>query len=279
MILVALRMVLGVALAYGFSKVWQNEQNAPQTGDLANAFYLAVCVILAIVNAIVWAPFFADSVSGPLTGVMTQSTYVDRANVLLQFVHWLERRGLRRLTAWFCFLEGIHHPDRPAAFLIGLSNARRGSRLEKVFARELFGFDNAQNCLLAYKVLRRHHVDPRPHHNPEVNMLLMSLEREDRPNTGPVPIPPAPTPAPLKRDRRIRIFEMAAPDAAAGGKRISGAGMQDPALEPAPPPDPTTEEAADGAAELEAAGPVETSATGGEKAGWLGRLRTFLRTH
>src|SRR2546425_1984417 len=45
---------------------------------------------------------------------------------------------------------------------------------------ELFRFDNAQNCLLAYEALRRHRIDPRPHHNPEVNMLLLSLKRELR---------------------------------------------------------------------------------------------------
>ena len=47
MILIALRILFGAALAYGFSKIWQNEQTAPQTGDLANAFYLALCVILS----------------------------------------------------------------------------------------------------------------------------------------------------------------------------------------------------------------------------------------
>ena len=120
MILIALRIVFGVALAYGLSNVWQNEQAAPQTGDLTNAFYLAVCVILAIANAVVWAPYFGDRVSGPLTGMMIRGSYADRKNILLRVIHWLERRHLRRLTRYFCFLEGVRHPDRPAAFVIGL---------------------------------------------------------------------------------------------------------------------------------------------------------------
>jgi len=214
MILIALRILFGAALAYGFSKIWQNEQTAPQTGDLANAFYLAVCVVLAIANAVVWAPYFGDRVSGPLTGMITRGTYADRKNLLLHLIHWLERRRFRRLTRWFCFLEGVHHPEQPAAFVIGLKHAAKGSWLEKVYALALFRFDNSQNCLLAYEALRRHHIDPRPHHNPEVNMLLLSLEREVRPEPEVVSVPLA-LPVTLKRDPRIRLFDMDPPAAAA----------------------------------------------------------------
>jgi hypothetical protein len=123
------------------------------------------------------------------------------------------------LTRWFCFLEGVHHPERPAAFVIGLTHAAKGSWLEKVYALALFRFDNARNCLLAYEALRRHRIGPRPHHNPEVNMLLLSLEREVRPAPESISVPPAPPVAALKRDRRIRLFDMdelaaAAPDPA-----------------------------------------------------------------
>jgi hypothetical protein len=207
MILIALRILFGAALGYGFIKVWANAQTAPATGDLANAFYLATCVILAMANAVVWAPFFGDVVSGPLTGVITRSTYVGRKGRLLRLVHWLENRGFRRLTLWCCFLEGIHHPRRPAAFVIGLMNARPGSWFEKVFAWEVFKFDNARHCMEAYEALRRHGIDPRPHHNPEVNMVLVSLEREVKPPAETILVPPAPPAPPLKRDRRIRLFD------------------------------------------------------------------------
>jgi hypothetical protein len=214
MILIALRIVFGAALAYGFSNVWQNEKTAPETGDLTNALYLAVCVILAIANAVVWAPYFGDRVSGPLTGMITRGTYADRKNILLRVIHWLERRHWRRLTRYICFLEGVRHPDRPAAFVIGLKNSTMGSWLEKAYALALFRFDNAQNCMLAYETLRRHRIDPRPHHNPEVNMLLLSLEREFRSAPEPVAVPPAAPTPPLKRDPRIRLFDMDVPTAA-----------------------------------------------------------------
>jgi len=276
MILIALRIVFGAALAYGFSEVWQNEQAAPQTGDLANAFYLAACVILAMANAVVWAPYFGDRVSGPLTGVITKGTYVDRKNLLLILIHWLERRRLRRLTRWFCFLEGVHHPERPAAFVIGLQHAAKGSWLEKVYALALFRFDNARNCLLAYEALRRHCIDPRPHHNPEVNMLLVSLEREVRPAPEPVVVPPAlPAPA-LKRDPRIKLFDMDEPAAAA----VDPAHRMDAeAEEPSAPADaPSVDSIVIEQDQAEGSTAEETPTVAGEdKTGFGGRIRARFR--
>src|SRR5205823_14817380 len=127
MILIALRILFGASLAYAFSKVWQNAQTNPQSGDLVNAFYLALCVILAIANAVVWAPYFGDALSEPLTGVMVRSTYVERPDHLLRLIHWLENRGHRRLTIFLCFLAGDHYPNRPTAFVIGFKYAKPGA--------------------------------------------------------------------------------------------------------------------------------------------------------
>ena len=211
MILIALRILFGTGLTYGLMKVWQNAQAAPLTGDLANAFYLAICVLLAMANAVVWAPFFADRLSGPLTYVITRSTYVAPKHSLLRLIHWLENHGQRRLTLFFCFLEGIRRPNRPMAFVIGLNNARPGSWLEKVYAQEVFRFDNARHCMQAYEALRRHGIDPRPHHNTEVNMVLLSLDRQVKPAADTVVVPPAGPAPPLKRDPRIKLFAMDEP--------------------------------------------------------------------
>ena len=72
----------------------------------------------------------------------------------------------------------------PSAFVIGLKNARPGSWLEKVFAREVFRFHNTQHCIQAYLALKRHGIDPRPHPNQEINVALLSLDRPDRPEAG-----------------------------------------------------------------------------------------------
>lgn len=205
--LIVLRILFGVGLLYVMKLAWENGQTNLQSGDIANAGYVALCVILAIANALVWAPYFGDKISGPLTGVITKSTYVESRNYLLKLIYWLQERGYRRLTAFFCFLEGIHHPDRPTAFAIGLKHAKPGSWLEKVYAKEVFKFDNAQNCVAAYEALRRHNLDPGIHPNPEINLVIMSLNRSVKPDPEKLPIPPASPPPALKRNPRIALFE------------------------------------------------------------------------
>ncbi len=207
MILVALRLVLGGGLLFGFWQVWRNAQVAPDTGDLTNAFWLCACVLLALANGALWAPWVGARVAGPVTGMLTDGTYADRRNHLLWLVRWLDDHRHRRWALAASLLEGIHHPEQPVAFVIGLKNARSGSWLEKVFAREVFRFDNIQHCLEAYGVLKRHGIDPRPHRNPEVNLALIAVERQVRPEAAVVKVAPAPEPPPLERDPRIRLFE------------------------------------------------------------------------
>ncbi|HUL51181.1 MAG TPA: hypothetical protein VLU94_01220 [Candidatus Nitrosotalea sp.] len=210
MILILLRIVFGLGLAYGFYKARENALAAPETGDLTNAAYLAYCVALSIANAVVWAPYVGGKLSDPLTGAITRSTYVERKNHLLRLIQRLDARGFRRCALVLSFVEGVHRPDWPTAFFLGLKNAKPGSWLEKVFAFEVFRFDNFQHCMLAFQTLRRHGIDPRPHHNPEVNIILASLDRQVRPESEILPVPEAPPPPPLRRDRRIQLFDIAA---------------------------------------------------------------------
>ncbi len=206
--LILLRILFGAALIY---ELIEGAKAAPggaaEPGDLTGAFYLVVCVGLGILNALVWAPYFGSVVSGPLTGMITKSTYVERTNWVMRLVRALEARGWRRATVALCFLEGVRHPSSPTPFVIGLRNAKTGSWFEKVYAREVFRFNNTQNCVQAFLVLKRHGIDPRPHPNQEVNIVLLSLERPPRPEAEIVAVPPAPEPAPLKRNPQIRLFK------------------------------------------------------------------------
>jgi hypothetical protein len=215
--LIILRIIFGAAFVYAVQLLWNNAQANPQTGDLSNAFYISMVVLLALPNAMVWAPYFGAKLSDPLTGVMTNGTFVERKNYLLRLIYALQERGYRRLTLVICFLEGIHYPDRPTAFVIGLKHAKPGSWLEKVFAREVFRFDNAQNCIQAYNALKRHGIDPGIHRNPEINLVLISLHRSVKPEAEKLAVPTAPPPAPLERNPRIRLFAASTPGAVRKG--------------------------------------------------------------
>jgi hypothetical protein len=223
--LIILRILFGVALAWDFQKVVENADAAPMTGDLTNAFYLAVGVLLAIANAVVWAPYFGERISDPITGTITRSTYVGRRHYLLDLLRWADAKGYRRCAIVLCFMEGVLRPDWPTAFVVALKNARPGSWLEKVFALEVFRFDNAQNCMLAYRALQGHGIDPRPHHNAEINLLFVSLEREVRPEPTKLAVPPAPDLPRPRRNRRIKLFEGADPPRPAKSAGISASAV------------------------------------------------------
>ena len=57
----------------------------------------------------------------------------------------------------------------------------------------------------AFEVLQRHGIDPRPHNNPDVNTVLMSLERGGGETPEVMQVAPAPPPPTLKRNERIKI--------------------------------------------------------------------------
>lgn len=173
----------------------QNALHDPMQGDLMNAFYLAIAVILGIGCGCVWAPFFGEKLSNPITGAVTESTYVERKNYVLRFIHWFESRGFRKLTVFLCFIEGVRRPWLPTAFVIGMRHSRPGSWLEKVFAMEVYKFDNTQNCVKARAVLEGHGVDPGAHFNPEVNLTIMSLRKSACPDRAPLALPLAPPPS------------------------------------------------------------------------------------
>ena len=204
--LVILRIFFTGLFLYCVVQARDNAQNNLVAGDLENAFWVGSGVIVAIACAIVWAPYLGGKVADPLTGGMVNSTLRERKNLLLLLIRWLDKKEKNpAFIRWLCFLEGVRAPWLPTAFNLGLKYAKPGSWLEKVYAHELFKFNNAENCMRAFAALQRHGIDPRPHQNPDVNAVLLSLERGPAPEPDILPVPPAPPPAPVKRNDRIRI--------------------------------------------------------------------------
>src|SRR6476646_4322901 len=131
--LIALRILFGALIYWAFKEARLNAQVNPESGDLSNAYWVAVVVILAIANAAVWAPYFGEKLADPLTGAAVNSEYTEGTNYLLKLIHWCERCGHRSIVTWLCFIQGVRTPHLPTAFVIGMNNAREGTWLEKVY--------------------------------------------------------------------------------------------------------------------------------------------------
>ena len=204
--LIILRILFTGAFIYCVLQARDNGRNNLVAGDLENAYWLAACVMLAILCAMVWAPFFGEKVADPISGGLVNSDPIDRKNRLLQIIRWLEsNERAPGLIRYLCFVEGVRRPWMPTAFNIGLSHSKPGSWFEKIYARELFRFNNVENCMRAFAALQRHGIDPRPHPNPDVNTVLMANERGAAPEPNAVQMAPAPPAPTLKRNERIRI--------------------------------------------------------------------------
>lgn len=277
-----LRVIFGFALFAVFGRAIEVAGPSPQTEGTTDAGYLALAVILGIANAVVWAPWIGRWMADPLTGAFTTGHPADFTNRVVQFIHKLGARRWRRLALFFAFLEGIRHPDLPAAFVLGLNQARAGSWLERVFAREVWRFDHAENCLRAWKILRARGLDPGVHRRPEVNLLILSAQRERSPDPGRLPVPEAPTPPKPPRNPRIQLFDGANPpkssDACPAGETPERTGATESAeVGPLPPTDPgavTTSES--GSPPREPTGPAEASPASSARLNLRERLRILI---
>ena len=203
--LIPLRILFGALMYWAFKEARLNAQVNPMYGDLSNAGWVAVVVILAFCNALVWAPYFGEKIADPLTGGTIDAEYKEPKNLLMWLIRKCEKNGSRRLVSILCFIQGVRAPHLPTAFVIGMHNAPKGSWFEKIYAKEVFKFNNAQNCLTAYNILKRRGIDPRPHAMPGVNLLLISNDHEVKAAPPPMGVPQAPPPPKLARDSRIDL--------------------------------------------------------------------------
>lgn len=203
--LVLLRILFSGAFIYCAVQARDNARTNLAAGDMENAFWVGAGVLAAIAAAIVWAPYLGSKVADPLTTGMVNSEFKERKNYLMQLIRWCDKKGHPGWVRWLCFIEAVRAPWLPTAYALGLANAREGSWLEKVYALEVFKFNNAEQCMRAFRALQRHGIDPRPHSSPDVNIVLLSVDRSVAPEPGKLDVPKAPPPPPLARDQRIKI--------------------------------------------------------------------------
>jgi hypothetical protein len=210
--LVLCRVIFTAAFGYSVYRIAGLDQGLGQAGDLSFAGHLAICVVLALLTGLTWAPYFGERITRPVEGRLTEGSVIDVRDRILRRIQWLERKGHRRLALAACFLEGIRRPWLPSAFVIGLRNSKAGTWLEKVYAREVFRFNNAQNCVDAFAILKRHGIDPGPHKNYEINRVLRSMGKRENSDAPSNPVPPVGPPPAGRQGGRIRLSRRAGPE-------------------------------------------------------------------
>ncbi len=204
--LVLFRLFFTGLFVWLLAQLSRSGQGSVQT-DLNSAGWFATAVIVGIAAACTWAPVIGSAVAGSVTGVMTDGTPFSGPDGTHRWIYWALRRGYRRLALLFCVGRGIWDPDQPAAFIIGMEQARAGTWLEKVFAREVWRFSNVQNCLRAHDLLQyRHGEIPPEHSQTSIQLALIARLPTAKPEAPLLAMLPAAPPPKLGRRKRIQLF-------------------------------------------------------------------------
>ena len=205
--LIILRILITGSMVYVFGQMRDQGLGTNISGDLTQAFYMGMVLVLAILMAAVWAPYLGEKIANPITGEMTCGSYSLHRRWLPRIIQWFDTHRWKRMALICCILEGLDNPDFQVPFITGLRQTRTGSWWEKVFALEVFRFGNAQNSLKAADILRdRHQIDLDKHDLASITMALRKRERVAAPPRAPKPLPKAPLTEKPKRNQRIRLF-------------------------------------------------------------------------
>lgn len=167
--------------------------------------YVLAALVLAWMAGFLWAPWVGECLAGTLTSELTQADPLPDERRIPRWIRAAEGRKWRRLVLWLCLLEILRRPRRPAVWRTGLKHAREGTWLQAWFARGVYRFQNAFDCLDAYEVLKRHGKNVPPHPVPEVERRLLLMRTEPPPERVPMPLPQAPQVQSLRRDSRIQL--------------------------------------------------------------------------
>jgi len=205
MALIFIRIPLTLLFGYALAKALVR---CPELSGGDMVFLLGFTLLGAVIMSLVWAPVIGEKLSDPLTSALNQETSLPpQANRLVQWIGALQRRRWHRLALLLVFVEGIRHPTQPQPALLGLRSVRPGSFLERCLAREVYKYNNIQNCLCAYKILtERHGVSPPVHQHPEVNLAIMGLNRQPLAEPAKLQLKRPVPPSPPERNRRIKLF-------------------------------------------------------------------------
>lgn len=206
-----LRIVVSGFWLYLIAKAAENARVDLPGGDLTNAYYLAGVLIVGLLMGALWTPYIAEGLCGNLTNTFTEGAVELPERPLRRFRERAQKKGNRRTLVFACVLEAIFHPNLPSGYLIGMRNAKRGSWLEKMFAREVYRFDNQQNCVEAKEVLQRHGLGVGRHWSEEINLGILAGRKRNRPAPPTLSLPQVSHTLNSRRNPKIQLFRGADP--------------------------------------------------------------------
>lgn len=206
--LLALRILFPLAFVLCLLKGAALNGPASAAWDVNSLFYAALALFTALGTGLAWAPYVGEKIAEPLTSILTSGEAVEGENHLVKLINALLKRGWRRTALWLCFAESLRHAHAPAAPWIGLKSSKAGSWLEREFAWMVYRFNHAQHCVEAWRILKRHGIQPPQHHDPMVQLFIQADEQPPNEPRASLMLQPAPPPPRLRRDPRIRLFEI-----------------------------------------------------------------------
>ncbi|MCS1407261.1 MAG: hypothetical protein M2R45_00418 [Verrucomicrobia subdivision 3 bacterium] len=121
--LIILRIVITGTLIYVFREMHAHGAIANISGDLTQAFFMSIVLVLAILLAVVWVPFLGEKIADPLTGELISGSFANHRRWLPRLIRWAKTHRYRRLTLFCSILEGLNNPDFPMPFTHSLGRA------------------------------------------------------------------------------------------------------------------------------------------------------------
>lgn len=206
--LILLRLLFPCLFVFCLLQGAQANRNAASSLEVGSLFYAVLALFMAIGTGMVWASYLGEKIAEPLTNVLTSGETVEGDDAMERLISALQRRRWRRVAVWLCFMETLRHPHAPGMAWAGLKLSKPGTWLEREFAWMVFAFNNAQHCLEAYGVLKRHGIMPPRHSDPMVTLFLQASEQMPKQSNPPVPLAEAAPAGGPRRDPRIQLFEM-----------------------------------------------------------------------
>ncbi len=201
------RLVFGGCMIWSIHLAIQlsNRTNMQRAELPEIGFSMAVLLVLALLNAIVWAPYIGAKIADPIAGMFTRSSFSWHRSKIYKHILRLEHKKKYKTAAWTAYFYGLMRPNEPEVFYSGMQNSVPSSYLQKYFAEKVYQFLNARRCLEAYTILKSLGWEPVRHREQSINRLIMVHFSQKRERPSKLELLSAPPLSTLARNVNITL--------------------------------------------------------------------------